>query len=152
MENNRKEIWSVITYIENHLLEEKLYLDTIAKEAGYSKNHLHRMFTEVVGFPPYRYIQRRRLTEAARMLVETEKPIIEIALCAGYETQRSFSIAFRSMYHDSPKLFRKHKKFFPLQLKYHVNHYEKLCEDMILNIQTVEIPEILLIGYNASTK
>ncbi len=41
-----------------------LDLNVISKEIGYSKYHLHRMFTSVVGFSVHNYIQRRRLTEA----------------------------------------------------------------------------------------
>ncbi len=56
-------ISAVISYIEAHL-NEKLSLDTVAKAAGYSKYHLHRMFTSTVGMTLHDYIKRRQLTEA----------------------------------------------------------------------------------------
>lgn len=65
MEYNRYEIGRVIDYIEKHLLDDRLDLESIATAIGYSKYHLHRMFNSVVGFTVHRYIQRRRLTEAA---------------------------------------------------------------------------------------
>ncbi len=77
-------IAAVISYIEAHL-NEKLDLDTVANAVCYSKYHLHRMFTDTVGITLHDYIQRRQLTEAAKLLVFSEKPIIEIALIAGYE-------------------------------------------------------------------
>ncbi|WP_227823257.1 helix-turn-helix domain-containing protein [Clostridioides sp. ZZV14-6345] len=56
---------SIIFLIEENLTE-NLNLDKIANIANYSKYHLHRMFTNIVGFTIHQYIQRRRLTEAAR--------------------------------------------------------------------------------------
>ncbi|EFV24113.1 AraC family bacterial regulatory protein [Anaerostipes caccae] len=73
MDNNLQMIGRAVDYIEEHLTEENLSLDRITGEIGYSKYHLHRMFTFVVGIPIHRYILRRRLTEAARMLVFTAK-------------------------------------------------------------------------------
>lgn len=114
MDNNLQVIRQVLDYIEEHLTEEELNLDMITEEIGYSKYHLHRMFTFVVGVSIHQYIQRRRLTEAARVLVFTQKPLMEIALCSGYDTQRSFSRSFKTMYNCSPSRYRKKSSFMPL--------------------------------------
>lgn len=50
MDNNLITIEKTLNYIEKHLLDEMLDLYVISKEIGYSKYHLHRMFTSVVGF------------------------------------------------------------------------------------------------------
>lgn len=152
MNNNLQEIGKVLDYIELHLLEDKLDLDGVSRRMGYSKYHLHRMFSSVVGFTLHRYIQRRRLTEAARLLVSTSKPVLEIALLSGYDTQRSFSRAFRELYCASPKSFRKKGIFMPLQLKHEINSPGPWSGDRIMDIQTVEEGPIHLIGYKKSTK
>ena len=46
------------------------------------------------------YVKRRQLTEAAKLLVFSEKPIVEIAFLAGYESQQAFADSFKAM---SPK-------------------------------------------------
>ncbi len=92
--NNIDTIQEVVDYIEEHL-DETLNLDSISGKMHYSKYHLSRMFVSIVGFTLHHYIQRRRLTEAARSLIFTDKPIMEIALCAGYETQQSFTAGFK---------------------------------------------------------
>ena len=102
---NIEEIAAVIDYIEEHLMEERLDLESIAVAFNYSRYHLHRMFASVTGFPMHTYLMRRRLTEAARMLVFSEQPVLEIALASGYETQRSFSRAFQKYF--------KHARIFP---------------------------------------
>lgn len=106
MKTNIDTIQEVVDYIDNHL-EEKLSLDSISSDINYSKYHLSRMFVSVVGFSVHNYIQRRRLTEAARLLTFTDKPIMEIALFAGYETQQSFTIGFKALFKCTPQAFRK---------------------------------------------
>lgn len=111
---------AVISYIEAHL-HEKLDLDTVARAACYSKFHLHRMFADTAGVTPHGYIQRRRLTEAARLLVFSDEPIIEIALTAGYESQQAFTSVFKSMYKRTPLAYRREGAFYPLQLALALN-------------------------------
>jgi len=98
------------------------------------------------------YIQRRRLTEGARLLIFTDKQIMEIALFAGYETQQSFTIGFKSLFKCSPQAFRKKQDFYPLQLKFTVDGKEKLRGDKIMNIRTVDSDKIILVGYRKNTR
>ena len=118
-EKNIENIISVIEYIEMHLTE-KLDLERVAKAAHYSKYHLHRMFTDTVGLTPHDYLQRRQLTEAAKLLVFSGKSILDIALLAGYESQQAFTNVFTAMYKMPPSKFRENEKFYPLQLKFHL--------------------------------
>lgn len=110
-------IETVIEYIENHL-NDKLTLETAADAVHFSKYHLHRMFTEITGMTIHDYIQRRQLTEAAKLLVFSDKPIIDIAFLCGYESQQAFSAAFKSMYKFPPAEYRENCIFYPLQLRF----------------------------------
>lgn len=110
-------IESVIDYIETHL-NEKLTLDTIAATIHYSKYHLSRLFVDTVGLHINEYIKRRQLTEAAKLLIFSEKPIIDIALLCGYQSQQAFSSAFKSMYKAPPAEYRATHSFYPLQLRF----------------------------------
>ena len=108
---------AAIAYIESHLTE-RISLDAIACGAHLSKYHLHRMFTSILGITPHCYIQRRQLTEAAKLLAFSPKPILEIALEAGYGSQQAFAGVFKSMYKKTPMEFRKNQWFYPLQLEF----------------------------------
>lgn len=105
-----------IRFIEGHLAQ-KIDLDTAAAALHYSKFHLHRIFTKTVGMTIHGYIQRRQLTEAARLLVYSEKTILEIALTSGYESQQAFTDIFKAMYKTTPARFREAKSYYPLQLE-----------------------------------
>ena len=91
MEDQVIHIETVIDYIETHL-DGKLELETVAIAVHYSKYHLHRMFTHTVGMTIHDYALRRQLTEAAKLLVFSEKPVIEIAYICGYESQQALSL------------------------------------------------------------
>lgn len=110
-------IEAVISYIESHL-DGKLELETVAEAVHYSKYHLHRQFTEITGMTIHDYVQRRQLTEAAKLLVFSDKPIIEIAFACGYESQQSFSTVFKAMYKLPPAEYRDKGNFYPLQLRF----------------------------------
>lgn len=117
MKNHIIDMEMVIEYIENHL-DGKLDLEQVSEAVHYSKYHLHRIFTNTVGMTIHDYVVRRQLTEAAKLLVFSDKPIIEIAFICGYESQQAFSSAFKSMYKIPPAEYRNNREFYPLQLRF----------------------------------
>ena len=117
MENFIMNIEKVIDYIELHL-DEKLDLEKVSEAVHYSKYYLHRMFTNTVGMTIHDYVQRRQLTEAAKLLIFSAKPIIEVAFLCGYESQQAFSSAFKSMSTVPPAQYRESGTFYPLQLRF----------------------------------
>lgn len=150
--SNLQEIQGIIDYIELHLIDEKLDLMMLSKKSGYSKYHLHRMFTAIVGIPIHTYVQRRRLTKAAEILINTDKSILDIALDYGYETQQSFTRAFKLLYKHSPHNYRKRNQFIPIQLQYNCLHHKQISQSMILDIKMIYEDQFLLIGYDGHTQ
>ena len=63
------------------------------------------------------YIRKRRLTFAAKELVETEKPVIDIAYDYQYGAPESFTRVFKKMYGLAPLQYRKWGVFLPLNKK-----------------------------------
>lgn len=145
MPGNIKNVMAAIDYIESHL-HEKLDLETVARALHYSKYHLHRMFTDTVGLTIHDYVQRRQLTEAAKLLVLSDRPILEIALSAGYESQQSFTDIFKVKYKKSPNQYREEEEFYPLQLRYVLNENptnsdEKDLQNKIVFATREDIPK-----------
>ena len=120
-------IISAINYIEAHLTK-KLDLDSIADAVHYSKYHLHRIFTSTVGVTIHDYVQRRQLTEAAKLLVFSNKSILDIAFIAGYESQQAFTNIFTAMYKIPPNKYRENERFYPLQLKFNFEGSYKMLK------------------------
>lgn len=130
MKNNIEKVIAAIDYIENHL-SDKVDLELVAEAVHYSKYYLHRIFTKTVGLTVHDYVKRRQLTKAAKLLVFSDKPIIEIAFIAGYESQQAFSDIFKLMYKKSPGQYRNDEEFYPLQLKYILNKNPMVLDQKI---------------------
>lgn len=78
---------AIVEHVDTHL-HERMTLDDLVAATHYSKFHLHRAFTTVLGLPVHTYVQRRRLSEAASLLVHSRRSILDIALLSGYQSQR----------------------------------------------------------------
>ena len=148
MKTNYSSILDVIDLIEEDL-SKNYSIEMLAKEVGYSKYHMHKMFTNIVGMPLYQYIKKRRLSQAAKQLLCSEDSIINIALEAGYESQQAFTDAFKKVFRLSPKTFRHKIKKFSLTPKFEKT--QALKGESIMNVRLENCGEINLLGYKAST-
>jgi AraC family transcriptional regulator len=96
-----KAVW----FIESHFAGD-VALDDIAAVAGISRFHLSRAFAATIGVPVMRYVRGRRLTEAARSLIEGAPEILQVALASGYGSHEAFTRAFRDQFGCTPEQIR----------------------------------------------
>ncbi|MFA5006581.1 MAG: AraC family transcriptional regulator [Candidatus Izemoplasmatales bacterium] len=96
---------AILDYIENHLFEE-ITLEDLSAYSHYSKFHLSREFNKMVGTSIPEYITRRRLSNAAIMIFETDKTISYIANTHGYNSDKYFSTVFKKNFGVSPSAYR----------------------------------------------
>ena len=114
--DNASTVRKTIDYIEAHLTQD-LSLKRLAGGLHYSGFYLERIFRQETGLTLYQYIKRRRLTRAARELVDTRRPIVEIACDARYSSQQAFTLAFGSVYQCTPAAYRRRGVFTPAQIR-----------------------------------
>lgn len=95
----------VLVHIQAHL-DEPMPLEQLADVASFSPWHFHRIFRGMVGESVKEHVRRLRLERAAQRLKTTDRPVLDIALEAGYETHESFTRAFAAMFEESPSSFR----------------------------------------------
>ncbi|MGI5896538.1 MAG: helix-turn-helix domain-containing protein [Oscillospiraceae bacterium] len=105
MTMQQQAVAAAISYMKSHL-SERVTLEQTALAAGYSKYHLERLFRQQTGQTVHRYLQQLRLAYAAEQLRTTRKPVVEIALDACYESQPSFTTAFKQRYGVTPQVYR----------------------------------------------
>ena len=96
-------IYKIVLYIEQHYQDE-LSVDELAKVAGFSKYHFHRLFKSIVGEKLGEYITRVKLSCSTMKFLNDEQ-ITQIALSSGYETNASFSKAFKRHFGMTPSQF-----------------------------------------------
>src|SRR5437868_466888 len=89
-------------------------VDALADQVGIGSRHLHRLFVQHVGASPIAVAQTRRLHFAKRLLDETNVPITEIALAAGYGSLRRFNDAFSKTYDRPPRDLRRVRRAGPV--------------------------------------
>jgi len=107
---------SVIDYIEENL-SSQITLNDLCSRTFYSPVHLQRIFFHTVGETIGQYLKGRRLSEAADKLATTSMTILEIALHFGYDSQESFTRAFKSRYYMTPGKYRRLGLHFALTQK-----------------------------------
>ncbi len=95
----------VLRFVQDHL-DEPLTPERLASVAHFSRFHFHRVFSGLVGESLGAHVRRLRLERAAGELRWTERPIIDIALDAGYEAPEPFTRAFRGLFGMPPSRFR----------------------------------------------
>ncbi|MBD7938289.1 helix-turn-helix transcriptional regulator [Cytobacillus sp. Sa5YUA1] len=95
-----------IYFIETHLLE-KIQLDDLTRNVGYSKFHLLRVFKQETGRTIGEYIRFRRLALAVSLLIESDESILSIAFLLHFQSQEAFTRAFKEIYSLPPGKYRK---------------------------------------------
>ena len=98
-------IWSVCTFVEARVQEE-IHLEELACQTGFSLAHIRDVFRENTGKSLSRYIQERKIANAAQSLLYTDDKIIDIAIHYGYSGRTVFSRAFRRFTGYTPSEFR----------------------------------------------
>jgi AraC family transcriptional regulator len=118
----------VILYIEQNY-NSALNLEELSKVASFSKYHFHRIFKSVVGESIGNYIRRVRLSNST-LQFKTNQKITQIAMNCGYETNASFSKAFKKHFGITPKVFAKNAK---------LKRGNKMLEPKIVKLEDIEI-------------
>jgi AraC family transcriptional regulator len=105
LEDYRERVLRVLLHIQRHL-DDSLDLNELAGVAAFSPYHFHRVFRGMVGESVGGHVRRLRLERAAMELKTGDRPVIQIALDAGYASHEAFTRAFRSSFGVAPSGFR----------------------------------------------
>lgn len=99
-----------VKHIKEHLVEDlsqKYDFEKLAMEHHINIYTLRKCFKDIYGKPIYRWYKEYRIQYAAKLLKETNLPIIEIAAQVGYDNPSKFSSSFYQLMGKRPILYRK---------------------------------------------
>jgi AraC family transcriptional regulator, regulatory protein of adaptative response / DNA-3-methyladenine glycosylase II len=82
-------------------------VDALAERLGIGSRQLRRLFLRHLGASPIAVGKTRRLQFAKKLIDETNLPMGEIALAAGFGSVRRFNAAFRQTYKRTPSQLRR---------------------------------------------
>jgi AraC family transcriptional regulator len=89
------------------MLAEPVTLDELASLVGLSRFHFCSAFHRSTGLPPHKWLRAVRMRKARRLLLETQMPVIDVALSVGYSTAAAFAKAFRAVEGIAPSALRR---------------------------------------------
>ncbi len=81
-------------------------VEALAARLGVGARHLRRLFRQHIGATPKAIADNQRLLFAKRLLMETDMPITQAALAAGFGSLRRFNAAFRQHIGRTPSQLR----------------------------------------------
>ncbi|WP_234361428.1 GlxA family transcriptional regulator [Plantactinospora sp. BB1] len=81
-------------------------LDAMAARASVSPRHLSRLFTQVLGTSPGRYVQQIRVEAAQQLLEAGDDPVEVVAKQCGFRSVETMRRAFHSVLGTSPTEYR----------------------------------------------
>jgi AraC-like DNA-binding protein len=94
-------------HILDNSFDQHITIASVAQQTGMNEFKLKAGFKQVFGISMFDYLIKTRMQTARGLLLETDKPIKEIASLTGYATKQSFLNAFKKYFHDTPGSFRK---------------------------------------------
>ena len=98
----------ITDWMAEHVAED-FNLARLAAQAGLSKFHFQRLFKSAMGVAPSRYHINLRMNLARRLLRETKKSVVDIALEVGYASPSHFAQLFRRETGLSPSDYRRQR-------------------------------------------
>ncbi|MEO5932235.1 MAG: helix-turn-helix transcriptional regulator [Duganella sp.] len=105
--HREKEKSAILKLLATRYADSELDLETVVSESGVNRNKVNDILKAEMGCTFTGYLNKLRLTEASRLLMEnTSASIAEIAYSVGYKNSSYFNKLFKEEYQCTPKAFR----------------------------------------------
>jgi AraC-like DNA-binding protein len=92
-------------------------LQTMAERAAMSRTTFTQKFKQIVGVSPMDYLTRWRMMLAADKLTHSRDSVSEIGLALGYESEKSFSSAFKRVMACSPRQYGRQRRETVIEMR-----------------------------------
>lgn len=99
-------IHRIHAYLVEHLAD-RVTIEDLSKHFLMNPTTLKKAFKDVYGMSIAAHMKQHRMEHAARLLLESNDSIAQIAFAVGYESQSRFTNAFKKTYGMLPSLYRK---------------------------------------------
>ncbi|HBD95435.1 MAG: hypothetical protein A2015_06065 [Spirochaetes bacterium GWF1_31_7] len=140
-------VFKAIEDIENNITE-KINVDSISSVCCMSPFHFHRIFKSLTGYSIMAYVRKRKLHEACKELIQTNKKIIDISFEYNYESNEAFTRAVKKESGFNPCEIRKQKisNIGIDKMPAWGMRYKKLYGDETLKYEIITLENLLLAG------
>ncbi len=145
--NYLDEVQCGIDYIEANL-DSEIELAEVARRAGISQWHFQRIFKALTNETLKTYIRSRRLANALDKLAGTKERVLEIALASGFETQESFTRAFKLAFGVTPAAYRRQGSRFKFlrKVQFDGEYLRHINQNVSIEPELHDEPDRLFVG------
>lgn len=91
----------VLRYLSENYAQ-PISVESIAAHFGYSRSRFSHLFKANIGVSIPRFVNILRCRDAVKALTETDLPVVDIAINAGFNNTHTFYVAFREIYGVTP--------------------------------------------------
>ena len=131
--SHRRAVERVITSARERLCE-PISLHDMSRVAYLSTFHFNRVFHQITGLPPAKFISAMRLDEAKRLLLNSKLSITDICFEVGYNSLSTFTRRFTQRVGLGPREFRYlAERITPSSVESLFAHYAELTERATLH-------------------
>lgn len=92
-------------YIDQNI-HETIRVPDLAAYTGINKSYLQSLFSKILGCSIIEYVNKKRLEEAAFLLINSSMSITDIAFAVGYNSRQHFAHTFGKHYGTGPLSYR----------------------------------------------
>lgn len=96
-------VMNILKYINDHIAEEHLCVDTIAQAVFLNRSYLMHLFKAETGYTLGKYITEKRLF-LARSHIARGMSVTEACYRSGFKNYTAFYYAYRNKYHTAPTI------------------------------------------------
>lgn len=101
----------IVKNMQNYILENlefSLSIDEVAKELGYNKSYLIRLFKKQIGLTPQSFIRNQRVDKAKSLIINSQVTnFSHLAQNVGFFDQSHLNRSFKKVYGKNPKFYKK---------------------------------------------
>lgn len=105
-ETRHSRLTASVSALMEQTLDNPLSVADLARRAGLSPRTLQSRFRDRLGTTPQAHYLALRLSEARRLVEQTDMPLTDIALATGFGSAASFSRAFRAAFGQTARTLR----------------------------------------------
>lgn len=97
---------AIVQFVRDHYSDPTLCVASLARQFGASERFVYNSVQEATGMNVSTFLARTRMTEAARLLQQTEKSVAEVAEECGYPVESTFYRNFKKYYGMTPAEYK----------------------------------------------
>ncbi|EDL64517.1 AraC family transcriptional regulator [Bacillus sp. SG-1] len=103
--STKENVRSVISHLKEGY-HESWSLEDMATLSGMNKYQFSHEFKSATGLAPYSWLQVYRIIKSQHDLVNTDEPILQIALQHGFSSVSAYNVLFKKLYGRTPSVYR----------------------------------------------